>query len=129
MKARKMGISRKNVASYPPKPLNPLSEGRKGYIAGLFDGEGSYYMTKTRETRFQISNTNLDALKKVKEMIGYGYISERKKVKKGYKKQYILQIGGRANVLQLFEAINDYLIIKKEVALRAIEELRKWVNN
>jgi len=94
-----------------------------GYIAGLFDGEGSlYYDRINKHYVVEIVNTNLEVLEMIREQLNMGriFIDKRKE-----KKVYHLRIRKQSDVKRFVEMVKDECIIKRA----RIEEYLQWLNN
>lgn len=82
-KARQLNLKRDFRTSHKPIQLPDID---KGYVAGLTDGEGSISLTKCKRKSgifhyypcIDVANTNLDALKWVESIIGFGKVRRLK---------------------------------------------------
>ncbi len=87
------------------------------YIAGLFDGDGWIWVNKERKKiEFGICSSSLDALTRLKEMVGKGTIRRGHRV-------WEWRITGRYDVFFILNKIKDYVMIKREKVLEAINFL------
>ncbi len=102
--------------------LKPLSEGHRGYIAGVLDGEGHLYIRGEYEgacySRVRVRITDESIVDFLLEITGIGSIcshmpSQRRKDGGDKKRVYEWQIGNRSEVKQLLIAVLPYLIIHK----------------
>jgi transposase len=99
-----------------------------GYIAGMIDGEGhviakeSKCRGKLNEICIGITNTNLQALEKIREWLGCGNICTAYRAKPWHD-CYCLLVQKREDVKELAEALRGKVIIKNE----KIEKLLKFL--
>jgi len=130
------GAHRYNLAFASPD-LSTLTEGQKGYLAGILDGEGNITALRRHPdsfARWQISilNTNVPLMDWLRAKTGFtpaidkraGYIYLRTG-KQHTKDIYRWRICGSINVLLLLELLLPYMIVKREMALTTITEIRK----
>jgi hypothetical protein len=103
------------------------------WAAGLFDGEGSFYIQKQRRgektrcyPRIGMSNTDRSLLERFAAVVGAGRIYSYKQAMKsadGYKRKplFILQINTRSDVERVVAGLKPWLSeTKKEDAARAL---------
>lgn len=97
------------------------------YLAGFFDGEGCISMNKNfyHQLQIQITNTNIEILKKYKEIYG-GNIREMKKY--GLTKKNIYQWIDSSNVILFLKNISSFVIIKRNQVLLSIDFLESITN-
>jgi hypothetical protein len=95
-----------------------LTEPEKGYLAGLFDGEGTigYYDFRERhESTVMITNADPRVMNWLVEKIGYGNVHT---VRKAYaRRKHVVhhwRISNKPRVYDFLEAISPYLIVKKD---------------
>lgn len=115
--------------------LRQLSESEKGYVAGILDGEGHFYVTSHYEgtsfSRIRVRITEkcvTDYLTKITK-IGRvsSYIPKGRRKDGGPKKKiYEWTVGRRVEVRDLLLAIKPYLVLKKAHAdlLLELESLK-----
>ena len=130
------GGHRYNLAS-ANLDLSTLTEGQKGYLAGILDGEGNITALRRHPdsfARWQISILNTDvplmdwlrtktgSTPTIDKRAGYIYLRTGKQHTKDL---YRWRICGSMNVLLLLELLLPYMIVKREMALIAITEIRK----
>jgi len=91
------------------------------YLAGLFDGEGSIYITQTHKRKkiyhnltVRLTSTNKEILDWCKEIIDLGTIQIRKKID-NRKQAYDWSLKGR-QAEKLLKILHPYLRIKKKQA-------------
>lgn len=108
------------------------------YMAGLFDGDGSFTLTRAtprKETHsslytplVQFCNRNKKPLEMIQELFG-GYINERKPyiAKDGGQRQasFTLKIKGTPNCKPFLESIKPFLIIKRDRAIFLLSFMEK----
>lgn len=97
-----------------------LSDVECAYLAGLFDGEGTigYYDYRNRhESTVMITNTDPRVMNWLLEKIGYGTVST---IRNTYnRRKHVVhhwRISNKPRVTDFLEAIQPYLIIKKDQA-------------
>ena len=115
-----------------------MNESHLAYFAGLFDGEGSVYFKRTRQTKHQrpgkpvhnvtvirmvIAMTDRDFIKWCQELFNCGAFGERK-VKEGYKRQWRWRVAHR-DALHVALAIWPYAQVK----LHKIEQIIDHYDN
>jgi hypothetical protein len=111
--------SRLGLIKNPPKTINPLTEGEKGYIAGIIDGEGSLGIAKhsTRLTPYlEICNTKADFISWLRDKMGLGYITQYIPKKASYNNSYLFSLIRAEEIIQVLDAVEPYLVIKKKHA-------------
>lgn len=99
------------------------------YIAGFFDGEGSVANSrKNGIDRYLISipQTNLQILEEIRIFLGVGSVYSIKKRKEHWKDAWVYRTTNRMDTLTVLRKIVDSLIIKKSIALTAINYLENY---
>ena len=105
-----------------------FSDREVGWLAGVVDGEGSisFHANKYGPGRFTVDiyNTNLKFLREFKRIVGHKgdiYAPRRKKTT-GWGRQVVFELclTHSAEIVFLLSQIQDSLIIKKELAKKAI---------
>lgn len=93
------------------------------YIAGLFDGEGCITASISNSTvvRFQlcIANTNKDVMRWLIVKCD-GRIYTRKPKNQKWRTNYVWNLAGNVRIAEFLQAIEKFLIIKKQQALLVI---------
>jgi len=100
------------------------------YIAGLFDGEGSIYITKGKKQYFltvSITNTDLYVLEFIKNLLYIGKISKSPDKNMKHHKVYRLRLYSN-DAKNFLEIVLPYLRVKTEQAKLAIEFQSKMKN-
>lgn len=104
-----------------------------GYIAGVFDGEGSTGILYSKKGKydhlypyFNVSNTSEELIGKLHKMIG-GNVSDDI-YRPPRKKQYTLRFSSIRDVLEVLKKIEPYLIVKRKVARLVIEFCESRLN-
>jgi len=135
---KELGLRKSLLANKEPVDFSFLSESEKGYIAGLIDGEGTITLEKRKfasdikvHPAVYISNTSLELLTHIREVLGVGTIRRghrRKSRSTGSerKQDYKLGIHKIREVEGLLKTIKPYLVLKKrqaEVVLEFIQRL------
>jgi len=122
------GLGRPVVANFIEVKMKEMEEWQKAYIAGMIDGEGSILVTpqlnkNTYHFEIMISNTNVDALRAIKDFaggIGKIYIDTKTPHKSAHwltrRVAYKYRIFKKSELLPFIRAIKKYLIIKKSRA-------------
>lgn len=98
-----------------------LTDAEKGYLAGLFDGEGcvGYYRRYTKGISYHsaslhICSTDLRAIEWVATKVGYGNVTS---TQNGTRKvAYSWQLCNKPQVEEVLKMIRPYLIIKADQA-------------
>ena len=96
-----------------------LTEAEKGYLAGLFDGEGcvGYYCRSAKSwpsyhsASLHIAMTERQSIDWIMERVGYGHVSYVKK-SDGRKSVYSWQLCNKLHIQEVLEAICPYLKVK-----------------
>ncbi len=79
-------------------------------MAGLYEGEGNISQTSKHGYRIQIGMTDLDVLKRFRDMAGgVGTIRPLKKYKSHHKNAWKLRVGDKENVSRLLSMMLPYL--------------------
>lgn len=93
------------------------------YIAGFVDGEGS--ITKnSKGYRLHIPQTHYAVLAAIKDFSGVGNIFKVTKRRDHWKESWVYFVASQENALFFISKILPFLIVKKEVALKAIQSLK-----
>lgn len=102
--------------------MNLTSEER-AYIAGFWDGEGSFTLARKRKKDWfyyqacvQVGLTHKRTLKWISKKLNMGFIFSLYKSNEKHKQAYKLQITGIENVIKFIELVEPYLITKLLVA-------------
>lgn len=109
------------------------------YIAGLFDGEGSFFVNLFKNKnwsavlRIKITSTDEQSLIEIKDLLGFGkvYPYNVKNLKKNHSPGYSYYLSNFGDVKRFVELIDGKLIIKRNAiqvfkeALKIVEEKRK----
>src|SRR5690349_5515236 len=82
------------------------------WLAGLFEGEGSFGFSHGKPKQLKIHMTDLDVLERVQEWFG-GTISATTKQQEHWKDSWLWQIGGSAG-LELAKQIRPYLLGRRQ---------------
>lgn len=114
--------------------IKPLTEFELGFIVGIIDGEGTITINeKIRKQRFvwkakpknrknykqfiphvSMCNTNLEIVRKVKEIINCGYITINKaRPEHNQKEHYRFHLENLSDIEQLLSQISNKLIVKR----------------
>lgn len=93
------------------------------YIAGFVDGEGSIVRRK-RVYNIYITQTNFQVLKEIRDFVGCGSVYKITKRKNHWKEAWLYNAGGGRNTYHILLRITDRLIVKKDLALQVISELK-----
>lgn len=97
--------------------FHKISENNLSYIAGFFDGEGSFgfhsYGARTKAPFLAIVNAHKEVLLWIQSMLG-GKIYKRKKQKSNHSITYCLNWGKNRQILSVVEVLHPYLKVKKK---------------
>jgi hypothetical protein len=107
--------------------LIPKNEVDLAYLAGIIDGEGTICKPKSSggvRWQFYVGNTDLNLMNWL-EPIG-GLMGKREKPKPNYKQMYVWRIYRQSDICKLLKSVVPYMIIKKDAALQAIEEIEQY---
>ncbi|OGG69209.1 hypothetical protein A3F27_01310 [Candidatus Kaiserbacteria bacterium RIFCSPHIGHO2_12_FULL_53_13] len=121
-------MKKKPVVKHNRTTLSNQQETRKAYIAGIFDGEGTFSMTQYRQRNgymnsricIGVANTDRDIIKAVvdffrKNAISYYlFVNDRRNI--GRKIQYQLEITKHQNKTKFIDLIYPYLRKNRELA-------------
>jgi hypothetical protein len=112
--------------------MNLLSATQAAYIAGIFDGEGTITINRTKQEQYHnwsytpncfVTNTNEELLHWLRNSTRVGRISESDRYRKeNHKRAYRWKLYTK-EVRQLLEAIQPFLVIKKRQAEIILEFL------
>ena len=106
----------------------PREKWKLAYLAGIIDGEGSISFVKSTGSwkgtavRVSVKNTDLKLIRWLKDNFG-GYIQEDRyglKEHPNWKIRYKWGTDATLEVLELLKRVFPYLVIKKDLALKAI---------
>ena len=98
------------------------------YLAGLFDGEGTFSTYYSTALRIEVTNTKIELMEWLVQHFGGQYYSHRRSNSK-HCIAYGWRPKGRSNGERLLLGLLPYLVIKKEQAKVALEYLRLPHNN
>lgn len=92
----------------------------KAYLAGLVDGEGTVTLSRkhsneTPSPEVSIANNSLQLLGWVKNVVGTGKITSKRKNKPHHAQSYTWSIRDN-KVISFLDEIKNYLIVKKQQA-------------
>lgn len=115
-----------------PIGVRTLSLVERAWLAGVIDGEGSIYISKVKAIRskrgfvympyLSVSNSNLEFVSRVREVIGKGYVGTKQEKRFDWKDGS--EYKGSGSVLRgILPQVLPYLVIKKEVAKKMLEFL------
>lgn len=119
--------------------MKPITDVEAAYIAGMVDGEGSLGIYKKEPpgrnvsyaVAFNITNTNMEVLRWIKDKLGAGKIDPRPGRKKQHKPVHQL-IFETEEITPILLRIKNHLIVKieqAELVLQFIAETRPACNN
>jgi len=110
-----------------------MNELEKTWLACAIDAEGCISIREHKKGRrspvtIQITNTNLQFLKRANEIVPRGKIYKVRRRRKNEKKTYTFNICRHEFVIDTLQEILPYLIIKKKIAKSAIQFIKsyKW---
>lgn len=128
-KACRLGLKRSIIHSWQECELSRLLRGEatefeKGFIVGLFEGEGSIIIgvDKKRQSGIvtfpimEIANTNLELIKKAQKIIGGKIYKDSSRCKQGKKLMHSLRLTRQLSVFETLTHLLPYLTAKKEEA-------------
>jgi len=112
--------------------LSKLSVYEKGFVEGLFDGEGCLCLVHTKERErgkvfrieMSVSNTNLELIKKIQKMIG-GNIQKSIRTNRKHNDCYLLKISPnsmREILPQIHLVVKEH---KRKIALKVLKIMRQ----
>jgi hypothetical protein len=98
---------------------------KASYIAGVFDGEGCiYYSNKTRSLKLSIGQSDPAILFRIKQMYGGFVVGCEPNAAAGQKKYvWTWYLNRQADILKFIDAIEPYLIVKRNEALYTLNYL------
>ncbi len=129
------GIEESNIL-YP----NNVTDFELGYVIGLFEGEGNIScrefrgimhnnpMALKRHAQITISNTKLELLEKVQEILKIGKVIKLKK-RENYKQLYIWRLIKKREMFRFLKLIRKYLLVHKGKAELLIAYLESREKN
>jgi hypothetical protein len=131
-----LGLKRNITCNYPDiNPFINISNTSLAYIAGILDGEGciTTFVNPKKNNKFniliRITNTNMDMLKWVWDILKHGSVYLLKKSPlafKSNKKAYQWSMNGTYLSLHLLKTLFPYVIIKKKKILSVIKYMEKY---
>lgn len=95
------------------------------YIAGFFDGEGSITHNSGIGFRVSIPQTNEQVLNEIRDFTKLGTVIKITKRQLHWKDCWVYAIANKKDVLHFLSQITPHLIVKKELSLRVIPELKQ----
>ncbi|MEK7664444.1 MAG: LAGLIDADG family homing endonuclease [Patescibacteria group bacterium] len=99
------------------------------YVAGFFDGEGSVARNNGLGFRITIPQTNEEVLKLIRNFVGFGFIIKVKKRESHWKDSWTYYIASKKDVYYFLKQVLPYLIVKRDIALEAINKLEKQLSD
>lgn len=109
---------------------NKLNDFERGWLSALIDGEGSISLLVDFEKSLRIhakvviSNTSYELLKKVREVLGIGFLRQEYRKKPKRTDMYSFAIYSFSGIASLLEQIQPVLIIKKRIAELVLKFLK-----
>ena len=106
---------------------------RRVYMAGVIDGEGSIFITKSRGFNVRISNTDKKFLEEIQEIAKKEdieislYKSGNNPNRKPWKVGWQLQINKKDLILSFLKKVIEFLICRKSQAIIMIDILEKKI--
>ena len=101
-----------------------LNDFRKGYLAGIIDGEGTLMIRRHRalgsstgytySAFLTIANTELSIIEAVKDMIEAGYICTHKRKNVVQKDCYLFHVTRMKDVYRVLTELQDYFMSKRK---------------
>ena len=126
------GIPRRTSyqARYGRLSVNILTPEESAYLAGFLDGDGSITIysnnRKNPKVIIRFFNTNLDVINWIKNKLGRNcYYRQYSGSSLSKKKQYQIAIQKSIDVYYLLKSMLPYLIVKKDIARKAIQILEE----
>lgn len=114
--------------------INKLSSEEAAYTAGLIDGDGSISLTRHssrghskdiyRRLEVSISNTDIELLKQVKDLVGPGCINTKQPDKKRHSLSYVYKVTNR-QAFNFLTQITPYLRTYKQKRAKLV--LKKYI--
>lgn len=104
--------------------MHKLCDMTKQYLAGFFDGEGTVSINNEK-IRLTIPQTNEKVLLEVLNLIGGGSVKPLKKRKEHWKDAWVYNSNSNKISLIALKLIYPYLIVKKDIAKKAISILTR----
>lgn len=98
------------------------------YIAGFIDGEGSIVKRKWVYNLY-ISQTNFEVLEEIRKFAGRGFVYSLGKRKSHWKDAWLYSAGGGKNTYYILSHVVNNLIVKKELALLVLDEMKLRLEN
>lgn len=122
----KFGIPRRPSYGYfkfevPFEEIKKWSDVDKAYLAGIIDGEGHISITNNSTIQISITNTSTELMKKMSTMMRGGSIKKSNRLTANRKEVFVFYINTTAKSYVVLTQILPYMIIKKEVAVKAIK--------
>lgn len=120
---------------------NPQEALLMSYLAGLFDGEGSFCICRQPSTKskdgheniylhplVRIGMTNKDVVKMIHETfkVGKFYNEGVRKDRPSYKYMYRWNVGSRKECIEVIEKLLPYLKVKKRQAELVLKFCKEW---
>lgn len=102
------------------------------YIAGFFDGEGSFGLYgKIKRPKVSITQTDFDILEKIRIFLGMGQVYKLSKRKDNWKDSWIFTITNREDCLKFVKLIKPHLLLERKIkkAEEIIDELENYLEN
>ena len=112
------------------------------YLAGLIDGEGSFFVSKTEVNKipaqckcqspkylgwFSLGMVHEETVNFVHSMMGAGKVYNEKRVSQNRQPIYRIRFAGRLKLIPFIKNVLPYLITKKEAAETLLDFLENWV--
>ncbi len=95
-----------------------MTETQKAYLAGIIDGEGTVTLTRchknqTPSPQLSVSNTDLELLEYIQNLVGCGQIQAKKKSEPHHRQSWHWQTHSVRDNLYILEQIYPFLRVKK----------------
>jgi len=99
------------------------------YIAGFFDGEGTFGKYSKSGYKVGITQSNKKVLEEIQSFTGIGYIHHIKKRQSHWKNAWVYYIAKQEDVYSFLNKISNKIVIKEGAVLKALPELKKKLAN
>lgn len=111
-------------APRPTRVLDPLD---RAWVAGLIEGEGSYYLrdhTTYPAVVFQLNMTDEDVVRRAQEVAGVGKVNPHAPGVRSVKQQWRWRVAAQAEVAWLMDEMYPLMGLRRK---QKIDELRAFL--
>jgi len=98
------------------------------YVAGFFDGEGTITKAEKRY-RIYVTQTSREVLDSICQLADVGSVKPIKKRKSHWQNAWVYYITDKHKIRYFLRQVYPYLVVKKQLASKALEDIDEKITN